>query len=56
MLDKKNLKKIKEETEKFFEKMHFEIEVEVKESKENIVSVNLKTEEPQKLIGRDGQT
>ena len=56
MLDKKNLKKIKKETEKFFEKMHFEIEVEVKESKENIVSVNLKTEEPQILIGRDGQT
>ena len=28
----------------------------MKENKENIVSVDLKTEEPQILIGRDGQT
>lgn len=56
MLDKKNLEKIKKETESFFEKMNFEIEIEIKEDKENIVSVNLRTEEPQILIGRDGQT
>ena len=56
MLDKKDLEKIKKETERFFEKMDFEIEIEIKEDQENIVSVNLKTEEPQILIGKDGQT
>ena len=56
MLDKKDLEKIKEGTERFFEKMNFEIEIGIKENEENIVSVNLKTEEPQILIGKDGQT
>jgi spoIIIJ-associated protein len=56
MLDKKDLEKIKKETERFFEKMNFEIEIGIKEDQENIVSVNLKTEEPQILIGKDGQT
>ncbi len=56
MLDIKKLERIKEETEKFFEKMNFDIEIEIKEDKENVVSVSLKTEEPQILIGKDGQT
>ena len=56
MLDKKDLEKIKKETEKFFEKMNFGVEIEMKEDEKNIVSVNLKTEEPQILIGKDGQT
>lgn len=56
MLDKKKLERIKEETEKFFEKMGFDVEIEIMGNKENIISVNLKTEEPQILIGRDGQT
>ena len=56
MLNKKDLEKIKEGTERFFEKMDFEIEIRIKENEENIVSVSLKTEEPQILIGKDGQT
>jgi len=56
MLDKKDLEKIKRETERFFEKMNFEIEIRIKENEENIVSVSLKTEEPQILIGKDGLT
>lgn len=56
MLDKKDLEKIKKETERFFEKMNFEIEIGIKENEENIVSVSLKTEEPQILIGKDGLT
>ena len=56
MLDKKDLEKIKKETVKFFEKMGFEVKVEMGENKENIIPINLKTEEPQILIGKDGQT
>ena len=56
MLDKKDLEKIKKETERFFEKMNFEMEIGIKENQENIISVSLKTEEPQILIGKDGQT
>jgi len=56
MLNKKDLEKIKERTERFFEKMDFEIEIGIRENEENIISVSLKTEEPQILIGKDGQT
>ena len=56
MLNRKDLEKIKKETERFFEKMSFEIEIEIKENEENIVLVNLRTAEPQILIGKDGQT
>lgn len=56
MLDKKDLEKIKKGTERFFEKMDFEIEIGIKENEENIISVSLKIEEPQILIGKDGQT
>ncbi len=56
MLNKKDLEKIKKETERFFEKMNFGIEIGIKENEENIVSVSLKIEEPQILIGKDGQT
>jgi spoIIIJ-associated protein len=56
MLDKKDLEKIKKEIEKFFEKMNFGVEIEMRENEENIVLVDLRTEEPQILIGKDGQT
>ena len=58
MFDPNDLEKIKKETQIFFEKMNFDIgtEIEIKQTKENAVSLNLRTEEPQILIGKDGQT
>ena len=52
-----NLEKIKEVILEFFRKTGLEIEkVEIKESQDPAVSVNLKVEEPQSLIGERGQT
>ena len=59
MLDKKNLEEIKKETERFFEKMGFvkgEIKVDIEQTKDDVVSLNLRTPTPQVLIGKDGQT
>lgn len=55
MLDKNDLEKIKKTAEEFFQKMTFEAEVEVSTSEE-MVSIKIKTEEPQILIGQNGQT
>ncbi len=53
-----NLKKgkIKKIVEEFFGKMTFEAEIEVGEIKENTLPLDLKTEEPQILIGEQGRT
>jgi len=51
-----NLKKIKEVTEEFFLKTGLNVEVEVKAQEEQTIPINLKTEEPQLLIGELGQT
>ena len=58
MFNPNDLEKIRKETQKFFEKMNFDIEteIEIKQTKENAVSLNLTTQEPQILIGKDGQT
>jgi spoIIIJ-associated protein len=58
MFNQKDLEKIREETQRFFEKMNFDIgtEIEVEQTKENAVSLSLTTQEPQILIGKDGQT
>jgi len=58
MLNQADLEKIKQETQIFFEKMSFDIEnkIEIKQTKKNAVSLNLTTQEPQILIGKDGQT
>jgi len=58
MFNQGDLEKIKKETQRFFEKMNFgiETEIKVKQIKENVVSLNLTTQEPQILIGKDGQT
>ena len=52
----KKKEKIKKIAEEFFEKMCFEVEFEVGPIKENTVSLDLKTEEPQILIGEHGLT
>jgi len=58
MIDQKDLEKIKQEVLKFFEKMGFSMEndISIKQTKENTVSLNLTTQDPQILIGKDGQT
>ena len=51
-----NLEEIKKITKEFFEKTTFEVEIEFLSSQDQTVSINLKTEEPQILIGEGGQT
>ncbi len=51
--DKEEIEKIIKE---FFNKMGFEAEIERSEEKESTFSLNLKTPEPQMLIGRAGAT
>ena len=52
-----DIEKIKEVAKEFFEKTGLEVEaLEVKASKDFIVPINLKIEEPQILIGEQGQT
>jgi predicted RNA-binding protein Jag len=56
MLNQKDLEKIKKETEEFFEKMNFEVEIQLLPQENETVFVDVKTEEPQILIGEGGQT
>jgi len=56
MLDRADLKIIKKETEEFFRRMTPEVEVEFLPQKEQTISINIKTPEPQILIGEGGQT
>lgn len=68
MLSQNSLQKIKETVEEFFKKMTFEVEIEFspqedhnfptapKEEKIYTLPINLKTSEPQILIGERGQT
>ncbi|MBI4101368.1 MAG: hypothetical protein HY443_00195 [Candidatus Nealsonbacteria bacterium] len=51
-----NLKKAEEIVREFFEKMTFEVEVEVLPVVEGVLPVRIKTEEPQILIGQGGET
>lgn len=53
-----DFQKIKELSEEFFRKMGFEVELEIKSfsAQSPTFSVDLKTEEPQILIGERGQT
>ena len=56
MLNSIDLEKIKKITEEFFDKATFKVEIEVLPEKDQTVPINLKTEEPQILIGEGGQT
>ncbi len=51
-----NLEKIKEVSKAFFAKADFEAEIEITSSQDSTVSINLKMDEPQILIGERGQT
>jgi spoIIIJ-associated protein len=56
MFNHDNLKKIKEITKEFFKKTTFEVEIEFLPPKDSTLSINLKADEPQILIGEGGQT
>ena len=56
MLNKDDLEKIKAEIEKFFGKMTIDVKIKSLSQREETLFVNLKTEEPQILIGEKGQT
>jgi len=51
-----NFNKIKEVVREFFEKTTFNLEIEFLPEKDQIISINVKAEEPQVLIGEGGQT
>ncbi|MDI6882918.1 MAG: R3H domain-containing nucleic acid-binding protein [Patescibacteria group bacterium] len=54
--EKSKLKKAEEITNDFFKKMSFEVEIELGAIKENVLSLNLQSSEPQILIGEKGWT
>jgi len=56
MLNTKDTEIIKETTREFFQKTTFNVEVEVLSEREETISINIKTEDPQILIGEGGQT
>lgn len=57
MIKQENLNTIEKITQEFFEKMSFQPEITVKSlSDDKTVSIELKIEEPQVLIGERGQT
>jgi len=56
MLNRSDLDKIKKEVEDFFRKMTVDIEHDSLQQKEETVSVDIRVEEPQILIGEKGQT
>ncbi len=56
MLNQNSLKKIKGTVEEFFKKMTFEVEIKILPQKDQTIPINIKTSEPQILIGERGQT
>ena len=56
MLNKEDLKKVKKNTQEFFEKIGFEVEIEFLPQEDLTLPINLNMEEPQILIGEGGQT
>lgn len=56
MLNSSDLEKIKKEVSDFFKKTTLEVSIEFLPQKEETIPINLKTEEPQILIGEKGQT
>jgi spoIIIJ-associated protein len=56
MISQSDLAKMKKETEEFFKKTTFETEIKFLPETEQTISINLKTEEPQILIGERGET
>ena len=56
MLNSSDIGIIKQIVKEFFEKTTFPVEIEILSEKEGTVPVNVKTDDPQILIGEGGQT
>lgn len=56
MISQENLNQIRKITKEFFERTTFPVEIEFLDEKEGTLPINLKTEEPQILIGEGGET
>jgi len=56
MLSQNNLETIRKTVEEFFQKTTFDVQVEILTEEEGAIPVNLKTEDPQILIGEGGTT
>ena len=56
MPNQEHLYAIKKEVEKFFQKMGFEVDLDVQAGPETSFNIKIKSEEPQILIGEGGQT
>ncbi len=56
MISQENLEIIKKTTKEFFGKTTFEVEIEFLPQKDETIPINLKTDDPQILIGEGGQT
>ena len=56
MLNQEEIKKTKEAIEEFFQKTNLEVEVEILPPTESALPINLKSPEPQLLIGERGET
>ncbi|HCG76871.1 TPA: hypothetical protein DEW49_03075 [bacterium] len=56
MISQENLETIKKTTKEFFKKTTFEVEIEFSPQKDETLPINLKTDDPQILIGEGGQT
>ena len=55
-MDISNYEEIKKIVNEFFEKMGFEVEIEIKTPQDLTIPIDLKAEEPQVLIGKNGET
>ena len=56
MISPNNLEEIKKTTKEFFQKTTFDVEVNVLPPKDQTISIQLKIDDPQILIGERGQT
>ncbi|MDO8264759.1 MAG: R3H domain-containing nucleic acid-binding protein [Candidatus Parcubacteria bacterium] len=56
MMSHEDVKKIRETVQEFFSKMSFDVTVKVEKPEDLTVPVSLETEDPQILIGENGQT
>jgi len=56
MFTQETINKIKETTREFFQKTTLDVEIEFSSEKEGVLPIDIKSEEPQILIGEGGQT
>jgi spoIIIJ-associated protein len=55
-MSESNPKKIKEIIQEFFDKMGFQVEIEINVPRDLTIPIEIKTEDPQVLIGKKGET